>query len=89
MAIMCSLLLVMPAMSFAEKGEASKPSVSAYEHANEKARFKRSGEVFNSKANKKIRAKKRADKKIVEAKKEAKKDQDKQDKGEGQVKVKF
>lgn len=86
MVMVCSLLLAMPVLSFAGKKKEPTPNVSAYEHANENAKFKRDGKVFNNKTNKKIRAKKRAKKEAVEEKKEA---EEAQDKGEGQVKVKF
>ena len=64
MVIMCSLLLMMPGVSFAKDKEQKKeisPNVSAYEHANEKAKFKRTKDKFNNKANKRIRAKKLAE----------------------------
>lgn len=92
MVIMCSLLLAMPVLSFAKDKEEKKepdPNVSAYEHANEKAKFKRTKDEFNSKANKKIRAKKLAEKKAAEAAEAKKKAEEAKDKGEGQVKVKF
>ena len=89
MVIVCSLLLAMPVLSFAqEKGEPN-PNASAYEHANENARFKRNEEVFNNKANKKIRAKRLTEKKAEEAAEAKKKAEEAQDKGEGQVKVRF
>jgi hypothetical protein len=65
------------------------PHASAYEHANENAKFKRSGDVFNNKANKEIRAKNRDEKEAVKAVEEKKKEEESHDKGEGQVKVKF
>ncbi len=76
MVMMCFLLVAMPALA----------SLSTYERAHENARFKRDGEVFNNRAHKEIRAKRRAEK---EAKKAKKKVEEAQDKGEGQVKVKF
>ncbi len=86
MIVMCSFFLGMPFLSFAEEKNGPNPSASAYEHANENAKFKRDGEVFNTKANKKIRAKKLTKKKKAQAKK---KTEEAEDKGEGQVKVKF
>lgn len=62
------------------------PSASAYEHANENSKFKRNRDVFNNKANKAIRAQKRVDKEDAKTKK---KTEEIQDKGEGQVNVKF
>jgi hypothetical protein len=61
----------------------------AYQRANEKAGLKRSGKAFNSEANKKFRAKMLAEKKAAEAVEAEQKAEDAQDKGEGQVKVKF
>ena len=86
MVIMCFLLFTMPIFSFAKEKKEPNPSVSAYEHANENAKFKRDGGVFNNKAHKEIRAKKLAEKKAKKAKKKV---EDAQEKGEGQVKVKF
>ncbi len=89
MVIMCSLLFALPALSFASReNKGPDPSVSAYEHANENAKFKRNQNLFNKKAYKKMRAEKRAQKEAAkaEAKKKA---EEAQDKGEGQVKLKF
>ena len=84
--MLCSLLLSMPVLSFANEEKEPHPSASAYEHANENAKFKRDDVVFNNKANKAIRAKKLAKKEAAEAKKKV---DEVQDKGEGQFKVKF
>jgi len=62
------------------------PDGSAYKHANENARFKRGGVVYNNDANKEIRAQQRVEERKEEIKKKTEK---MQDKGEGQVKVKF
>ncbi len=87
--IMCALLLAMPVLSFSEKKNGPNPNASAYEHANENARFKRNGDVFNNKKNKAKRARKLAKKKAAAAVEEKKKAEEAQDKGEGQVKLKF
>lgn len=63
----------------------SSPSASV----DENAMFKHSEEVFNNKENKTHRAKKRAEKEAVKVVEEQKKEDEAQDKGEGQVKVKF
>ncbi len=95
MVIMCSLLLAMPVLSFAKEKKAPDPSASAYEHANENARFERNQALFNYKVNKRNRAAKRlAEKEVAAAKKKEaaeakKKAEEAQDKGEGQVKLRF
>ncbi len=86
MIIACSLLLVIPVLSFAKEKKEPNPNASAYEHANENAKFKRDGNTFNNKANKKGKAKKQAEKELPEAKKKV---ETGQDKDEGQVKLKF
>lgn len=87
--IMCSLLFAMPVLGFAMGKREPDPDISAYDYANENARFKRSEDRFNSKANKKIRAKELAEKEAAEAAEAKKKAEEAQDKGEGQFKVKF
>jgi len=69
--------------------KAPDPNASAYERANENARFKRSGEVFNNKANKKIRSRRRAEDRAAETVEEKKQEEEAQDDGYGQVDVKF
>lgn len=86
---MCSLFLAIPILSFAKEKKQPNPGISAYEHANKNAKFKRSQEVFNSKAHKEIRAQRLAEKKMAEAEEEKKKAEEAQDKGEGQIKVTF
>lgn len=86
MMIMCSLFLVMPVSSFADEKKAPGPNESAYEHADENARFKSNKKWFNSKERKRIRAKRLAEKEAAETKKKA---EEAQDKGEGQFKIKF
>ena len=86
MVIICSLLLAMPALSFAEEKKAPGPNATAYKYADEKARFNRNRDSFNSKAHKEIRARKLAERKAKIAKK---KEEAAQDKGEGQFKFKF
>lgn len=86
MVMMCSLLLAASTLGFAQNKKQPHPSLSAYEHANENAKFKRDGNVFNNKTHKEIRVKRLAEK---EAKKAIKKVAEAQDKGEGRVKVKF
>ena len=89
MVMMCSLLFAMFVYSFAEEKNGPDPSVSAYEHANENAKFKRSRALFNNKENQEIRAQRLAEKEAKEAAEAKKKAEEAQDKGEGQVKVKF
>ncbi|MFA6378432.1 MAG: hypothetical protein WCX16_01440, partial [Candidatus Omnitrophota bacterium] len=60
--------------------------MSAYEHANENAKFKRSESMYNNKENKELRAKWKNEKKTAEAKKKV---EDAAYKSEGQVNVKF
>ena len=86
MVIMFSLLFAIPVLSFAQEKQSPDPKASAHEKANEKAKFKHEGDVYNNKAHKKIRAAKRSKKKTAAAKKKA---AEVQDKGEGQVKVMF
>lgn len=89
MVMMCFLLLAMAVISFAEEKKGPDPSISAYKYANENAEFKRSRDFFNNKANKEIRAKKLAQKESEEAEENEKAQEEAQDKGEGQVKVRF
>ncbi len=89
MILICSLLLAMPVLSLAEEEKKLAPNASAYEHADENARFKRGWSWFNNKENKKIRAKRRAELAEKEAAEAKKKAAEAQDKGEGQVKLKF
>ncbi|OGX05908.1 MAG: hypothetical protein A2Z88_02395 [Omnitrophica WOR_2 bacterium GWA2_47_8] len=56
MAIMCSLVLA-TLLSFTEEKKEPAPNVSADVHASENAEFKRNGDVFNNKANKKTELK--------------------------------
>lgn len=61
------------------------PKVSAAENA----KFKRNSEEFNSLENQEFRAKKLAEEEAAEAAEAKNKEEESQDKGEGQVKVKF
>jgi|GEM_PF-3103458 len=90
MVIMCSLLLVMPALILQLVGcgtmkKEPSPNVSAYENAE----FKRNEDVFNSKENQEIRAKKLVEEEAIKAAEAKKKAEEAQDKGEGQVKLEF
>lgn len=87
--IICSLLLAMPVLSFAEELRCPNPEVSPCVNAKANAKFKRTRALFNNKTNKKIRAKELAEKKAAEAEAAKKKEEATQDKGEGQVKVQF
>ncbi|MBF0385478.1 MAG: hypothetical protein HQL27_06360 [Candidatus Omnitrophica bacterium] len=89
MAIMFSLLFAMPVLGLAEGKNGPKPSESAYKHADENAKFQRNRAVFNNKKNKIKRAKKRVKKKSVVEAEAKKKIEEAQDKGKGQVKLKF
>ncbi len=84
--IIGAVLLSTTVLSFAEEKTMPDQKIPRSEQAKEKAKFKHSGEVFNNKAHKKSRAKKLARKKAAEEKKKL---QESEDKGEGQVKVKF
>jgi len=71
------------------KKQGANPSKTAYEQNQENAKFKRDEAVFNNKANTKIRAKKEAKREVADEVEAKKKVEEAQDKGEGQVKVKF
>ncbi|MFA5059197.1 MAG: hypothetical protein WC676_01020 [Candidatus Omnitrophota bacterium] len=86
MVIGCCLLFSVSVLGFARNEKSPRPNMSAYEHANEKAKFKRTRDEFNSKKNKEIRAEKIAEKEVI---KEEKKKEASQDNGKGQFKVKF
>lgn len=64
-------------------------NASKFVSADENAEFKRDGAVYNNKANRKIRAKQAQELAEQEAADAKKKAEVKEDKGEGQVKVKF
>ncbi|HSV43421.1 MAG TPA: hypothetical protein VLJ10_02610, partial [Candidatus Bathyarchaeia archaeon] len=85
----CSLLLAMLTLGFAQVKKGKDPNLSAEELASENAKFQRSGEDFDSKANEKFRAKMLAEKKAAEALKSEQKREEAQDKGEGQFKGEF
>ena len=90
MVMMCSLLFVMPVLILQLVGcgtmkKEPDPNVSAYENAE----FKRDGDVFNSKENQEIRAERLAEEEAVETAEAKKKAEEAQDKGEGQVKMRF
>jgi len=85
----CFLLVAMAGFSFSQEQEESRPDMSAYEHANENAKFKRTWSFFNNKANKEMRAKRLAEQEAEEAAKVKKKMEEDEDKGEGQFKMKF
>ena len=76
----------MPVLSFSGRNREPSPNLSAYQHANENARFKHNRYLFNNKMNERIKARELAEKKSTQAKKKMEKAHDK---GEGQVKVKF
>jgi len=83
------LLFAAPVFSFAQEKNQPDVNMSAYEHANENAKFNRTRTLFYSKRQKDIRAKKAkrlAEEKAAEEKKKA---EEAQDKGEGQFKIKF
>jgi hypothetical protein len=87
--IICSLLFAVPVPGFAMGKREAGSDMPAYDHADEKARFKRSEDQFNSEVNKNISAEKQAEKEAAEAAEARKKAEEAQDKGEGQFKVKF
>jgi len=66
-----------PAFAKYEKGKSPDPSKKAYEHANENARFKRTGDVKTEDAEKAV---KRSEKEAQKAKKEAEKKAEKEKK---------
>lgn len=70
-AIMFSLLLTMPVLSFAEDKNLPEPNTSAYEKAYENAKFKSEEYLFLKQLNKEFREKKRAEKKAAKAEKKA------------------
>lgn len=84
MVIMCSLLLGMPVLSLAEEKKDLAPDVLMYAYSNENAKFRHHRDLFNTKVDKGIRAQKLAEKKAAK-----KKAQEAQDKGEGQISIRF
>lgn len=87
--VMFFLLLAMVAFNFAEEIKKPDPNASADEQANANAKFKRTRDLFYSKTNKELRAKWQAEKEAIKAAEAERRAQEAQDKGEGQVKVKF
>ena len=84
--MMCFLLLATLAFTFAEKKKDRGPRMPAAEYAKENEAFKRNRAIFNNEANTEIRAKSLAEKASAEEKMRM---EAIDDKGEGQVKVKF
>jgi hypothetical protein len=83
MVIMCSGLLAISALSFADDTPVVAPVASAGELAKEKATFNHSKDIYNDKANKDIRAKQLVDKKLKSKVQDKKNVQDKQDEKNG------
>ncbi|MBF0123341.1 MAG: hypothetical protein HQL21_08075 [Candidatus Omnitrophica bacterium] len=80
--VMAVLLMAAPLVSCKQSNRGSKSKVTA----SEKARFNHNRDEFNNKENKEIRAEELADKEAAETKKKV---DEAQDKGEGQVNIKF
>ena len=76
MIIVCSGLLAISALSFADDKQDTAPQATAGELAKEKATFNHNQDTYNDKANKNIRAKKLVDKKLKSKEKNIKKVQD-------------
>lgn len=84
--IMCSILFAIPVLSFAIGKNDLRPNKSAYEHANENAKFEREQDFFNQKVKEEIRAKKLAEKELRKATRAKKKAQALQKKRAWQLK---
>ena len=67
----------------------SSPNMSAYEHAHENAKFKRTRDLFYNEENKEARDEKLTEKKAEKEAEIKKKAEEAQDKGEGQFKLEF
>ncbi len=79
MVMMCSGLLAISALSFADDKKVTGPHALAGERADEKATFNHDQNIYNDKTNKDIRTKKSVEKKIKSNKQDNKKVQDQQD----------
>ena len=85
MIIVCSGLLAISALSFADDKQETAPQATAGELAKEKATFNHNQDIYNDKANKNIRAEKLGDKKSKSKARDKKKVQDEQEKKNGLV----